>query len=147
MEKSADIEGVESQLWDELVEKFDDEERHKKYLRYCLEKNLVGKAIKRYGEYAQTKDEYSVEMRRAANAKREQLTSVLMIGSKIRSEDEKKAKLSTLDIFALVLNLLLFFAALFLESWGMFFAFLLTFGVYIAYKYMESLKKKGAGGG
>lgn len=147
MEKSQEVEEKESQLWDELVEKFDDEERHKKYIKYCLENNLLGKAVKRYGGYADDKEKYPVELRRIARTKHEQLTSVIMIGTKVAAQPEKKSKFSVVDIFALVLVMVLFFGAIFFESWGVFFLFLIAFGGYLVYKYLQVSKKLERKGG
>lgn len=145
MEKEQGIGEKEAQLWNELVEKFDDEERHKKYIKYCLQNNLIGKAVKRYGEYADDKEKYPIELRRIAHTKHEQLTSVIMIGTKVGLETEKKAKFSLVDILSLVLVMLLFFGAIFLESWWVFFLFLITFGGFLAYKYFQISKKLGRG--
>lgn len=146
MDKRQELEEKESKLWDELLEKFDDEERHKKYIRYCLENNLVSRAIKRYGGYASDKEKYPVELRRIAHIKHEQLTSVFVIDTKVSLEAEKRSKFSAIDILALVLVMLLFFGAIFFESWGLFFLFIMTFGGYLAYKYFQVSKKLGRGG-
>ena len=139
----SELEKIEAKLWDELVEKFDDEQKHKEYLKFCVQNDMIGRAIKRYSEYADAKDKYPLELRRKAHYKHQQLLNIMMIGTKTRAEASRKPfrSISVLDALAIALILLLFFGSLLLESWLVGITSLIALGGYIAYKFMQAMRK------
>ena len=133
----------EAKIWERVLEKFDDEQRHGEYLRFCVENDLIGQAIRRYDEYSHDKEKHPVEFRRIAHTKHQQLMSVMMV--QVRAGDASSKKLfrtiSAIDILSLLLVLVLFFGALFLESWLLGLFSLLAFGAYMAYKVFQVVRK------
>ncbi len=134
---------VEARLWEEVVEKFDDEQRHGKYLRFCVEKGLIGQAIKRYDEYSKDKERYPIELRRLAHMRHQQLMSLMMVQTRVGTPSSKGRfrSISTIDILSLLLILFLFFGALLAQSWLFGLLSLLAFGGYMAYKIGQVMKK------
>jgi len=140
----------EEELWQKLLEKFDDEQRHKDYLRFCVEHNLIGTAIKRYDEYSNDKERYPVELRRIARIKHQQLLGVMMVDTRIKAPSSSSKLFGTIgliDILSVVLVLVLFFGSLFLESWIVGILSLVALGGYMAYKFHQAKSKLERTGG
>jgi hypothetical protein len=88
----------EEALWRAVLEAFEDEDRHNRYIGFVIKNNLLKNGSRRYGEFARDKERRSVEHRRIANLKQQQIAKILFFVPETKTaggpREQSKAEMS-----------------------------------------------------
>ena len=111
----------EEAAWQKVIENLADEQAQKEYMGFCIKNNLITSATKRYGAVADAKDQYTIEQRRLARLKQQQLASIMFMSTaaaKSVPRDSRYNFATCLEIAGVSLLALMIVVSLFLGTWG-----------------------------
>lgn len=115
---------AEEEAWGRLLDDFDNDALHKQYMGLCIRNGLLLQASRRYGAYAEDKENNPVDRRRIARRNQEQMAGILFLKPKdagLRpSREGAFGTLSYLELFGLLAGVLVGVAGLIFGGWLLF---------------------------